>query len=217
MRNQLSAFDSILKDKDKEFDGAIIRIPLRRKDRVGPTEIVPADKFTTPEEVEEVFREFSGELVKSLLFLKNLNSITLRIDDKIYAQATSEFMKVRSPKDEPSTPSTQSANARKKQKKQNKHKEKASVNTAYRQVYVDKVDPSCTINFRMNISFRNEQYPPGEELKCQYAISHILGRGPDDAELQAWAVGHKLFPWTAIAAPLEVRSQSFLMHRDRFH
>lgn len=221
MRNQLSAFDSILKEKDREFDGTIIRIPLRRKDRVAPTSIVPADKFTTLEEVEEVFRKFSGELVKSLLFLKNLNSITLKFGDKIYAQAKSEFVEVPSPKDKlpsSSSTSTLSANARKKQKKQNKHKEKAAVNTAYRRVFVDKVDPSCPINFRMNISFQNKEYPPGKELKFEYAVSHILGQGsPDDAKLQAWAVKNKLFPWTAIAAPLKVYSQSFLMYRDCFH
>lgn len=223
MRNQLSAFDSILKDKDREFDGTIIRIPLRKKDRIPPSLIVPPEKFTTLEEVEEVFREFSGELVKCLLFLKNLNSITLKIGDKIYAQATSDFVEVPSPKDKlppppSSSTSTLSANARKKKNKQNRHKEKAAVNTAYRRVYVDKVDPSCSINFRMNISFQNNEYPPGKELKFEYAVSHILGQGrPDDAKLQAWAVKNKLFPWTAIAAPLKVYPESFLMYRDRFH
>lgn len=203
MRNQLSAFDSILKGQDmgKPFDGAIIRIPLRRKDRVGHTGIVPAERFTTPEEVEKVLHEFSEELVKSLLFLRNLNSITLRIGDKIIAQATSEFVELSSSKD-PSLPS--SSSARKKQKKRNKHKEKADINTAYTRVYVDKVDPSAEKDFLMNIAFRNEQHPPGNELKFEYAVSHSLRQGPDDAELQSWAVKNKLFAWTAIAASLKV-------------
>lgn len=202
MRNQLSAFRSILteQDKGKAFDGAIIRIPLRRADRVGQTGIVPEGKGTTPADVEDVFREFSGELVKSLLFLRNLNSITLKIGDKIIAQATSVFVGPSSPND----PSSASSSARKKQKKRNKHKEKDDINTAYTRVYVDKVEASAAKDFRMDISFQSEQYPPGKELKFEYAVSHTLQQGPDDAELQAWAVKNKLFAWTAIAAPLKV-------------
>lgn len=201
MRNQLSAFDSILKDKDKgkQFDGAIIRIPLRRKDRVGDIGIVSAGKCTTPEDVEEVLYQFSGELVKSLLFLRNLNSITLKIGDKIIAQATSEFVGLPSPMDP--SPST---NARKKPKKRNKHKEKAEINAAYTRVYDDKVEDVAVKNFLMDISFRSEEYPPGKELKFKYAVSHHLRKGLNDAELQLWTVKNKLFPWTAIAAPLEV-------------
>lgn len=205
MRNQLRAFGSILKDFHKPFPGTIIRIPLRTKAQAAKTKIGPVDKHTPPKEVEEVFRTFSEELVKSLLFLKTLNTITLRIDDKIYAQATSEFSKPLSLMDK-----SLSVKARKKKYRQNKHKEKEAVNTAYRRVYVEMLEPSDKMDFLMNISLQNNEYPPGNERKFKYVVSHILGQGPNDRELQAWAVKNKLFPWTAIAAPLEVHSQPIL-------
>lgn len=219
MRNQLSAFDSILKDFDKGFDGAIIRIPLRTEAQAARSKIVSASKYTAPKEVEEVFRTFSGELVKSLLFLKNLNTITLKIGEKVYAhaQATTEFLK---------SPSlvggSLSAKARKKKNRQNKREGNAAVNKAYTQVFVEKTAPSWEMDFFVKISLQNQEYPLGNEQRFKYAVSHILGQGPkDDEGLWAWARKNKLFPWTAIAAPLEVQSppppQLLLWRRSWFH
>lgn len=202
MKNQLSAYKRFLHDVSAEFDGTIIRLPLRTKPQAAKSKIVPVGKHTPVEEVIEVFRVFSGELVKSLLFLKNVNSITLRIDDEIYAQATSEFVKLST-----STNESLSANARKKKRRrENKNRDKAEVNTAYQRVYVEELDPSRQMDFIMNISLQDKDNPAGNKRKLRYAISHVLAQGPEDQELQAWASMNKLFAWTAIAAPLQVIS-----------
>ena len=44
---------------------------------------------TSQKDIEDVFQLFTSELVESLLFLRNLRSVTLRIDDRILAKAES--------------------------------------------------------------------------------------------------------------------------------
>lgn len=191
MQNQLSAFSSILDQFDTAFEGTIIRLPLRTEAQAAKSKIVVSDKHTSEEEIIDVFRKFSGELVESLLFLKNLRTITLRIDDKVYAKATS------------TTYISSSTGGR-----INENQQKADINTGYRKVFVEQASELCELDFAMNISLC--RYPTEKdgavEVKenFKYAISHQLRKGPKDQELQQWARSQKLFPWIAIATPLEV-------------
>lgn len=185
MRNQLVAFSSITQEFDSGFDGTIIRLPLRTQSQAAKSKIIDSGKPTTGEDIIDIFRKFSGELVETLLFLKNLHTITLKIGDKEYAKAVS------------TTHSFSDA--------QGGSFDKASINAAYKRVFVEKVGGSCSMDFVMDISLRIEENDESyNDQKFKFAISHHLRQGLADNDLEKWSRSRKLFPWVAIATPLEV-------------
>lgn len=189
MRGQLTAFGSILKDSQNRFEGTIVRLPLRTKAQAAKSKIVP-DKSTSEREIIEVFELFSSELVESLLFLRNVHTITLRIGDDTYAKVES----------------TTGASH---------HKAKEIINKGYLDVFVKQEKELCETDFLTDISlYRGEaadNYKTGKEEKFRYAISHHMRRAMKDEHLQKWARNQKLFPWIAIATPLEVCSPLWLL------
>lgn len=182
MCGQLTGFESILKDFQNRFEGTIIRLPLRTKSQAAKSKIVP-DKSTSGGEIIEVFKLFSDELVESLLFLRNVHSIVLRIDDDIYAKVES----------------TTGASH---------HETKGIINKGYSEVFVKQERDLCEEDFLTDISlYRGEaadNYKTGKEEKFKYALSHHMRKTIKDEHLQKWARSQKLFPWIAIATPLEV-------------
>ncbi|PWW74714.1 hypothetical protein C7212DRAFT_211494 [Tuber magnatum] len=182
MRNQLSAFDSILKSYDTAFEGTIIRLPLRNEAQARRSEIVEDHLSTSQKDIEEVFQLYTNELAESLLFLRNLRSITLRIDDTIFAKAESTV-----------------PNERKNDRGEN------PVNEGYRQVFVEQSKEHYESDFMMEINILRSAEPGAapSETKVKYAISHCLLKSVEDENLQKWARNHKLFPWVAIANPLD--------------
>ncbi|CUS15650.1 unnamed protein product [Tuber aestivum] len=183
MKNQLSAFGSILGCHDTPFEGTIIRLPLRSEAQAIRSEIVEDHLSTSKEDIEGVFELFTNELAESLLFLRNLRSITLRIDDTIFSKAESTIR-----------------NEKKNDRGEN------PVNEGYRQVFVEQSKESCELDFMMEISILRSTEPgtsPPSETKVKYAISHRLLKSMEDENLQKWARDHKLFPWVAVANPLD--------------
>lgn len=188
MRNQLAAFSSIKDfDPESEFDGTIIRLPLRTRSQAARTKILASGKPTTDKEIIDIFRKFTGELVETLLFLKNLHTITLRVDDKIYAQAVSTTHSFR---------------------EGSQRFEKANISAGYKRVFVERSNQPCSMDFVMNISlFRSETEQSdgvSSDQKFKFAISHHMRQGPEGRDLEKWSRSQKLFPWVAIATPLEV-------------
>ncbi|KAG0135098.1 hypothetical protein HOY82DRAFT_632883 [Tuber indicum] len=179
INNQLHAFRSVLKSYDTGFQGTIIRLPLRNEDQAKKSEIHQLP--TSKQDIEDAFQLFANELPESLLFLRNLRSITLRIDDNILAKAKSTIR-----------------NERENEKGEN------PVNEGYRQVFVEKSKEYYESNFMMTISITRGAEPnPTSETEVKYAISHHLRKPAEGENLQIWARGHKLFPWVAIANPLD--------------
>lgn len=189
MRNQLSAFDSILVDPDSKFEGTIIRLPLRTVDQAKRSKIAP-NKPTTEEEIIEVFSKFAGELVESLLFLRNVHTITLRINGGTYAKVES----------------TTGASHK---------KAKDTINQGYHEVFVKQEKDLCETDFLTDISLHRgsaiDDYKTQAEEEFQYVISHHLRKATEDEQLQTWAREQKLFPWIAIATPLKVCSSLNLL------
>jgi len=109
----------------------------------------------------------------------------LRIDDRIFAKAESVV-----------------PNERKNDRGEN------PVNEGYRQVFVEQSKEHYESDFMMEISILRSPEPGTDpsETKIKYAISHYLRKSTEDESLQKWARSHKLFPWIAIANPLDVRS-----------
>ena len=187
IKSHLTAFDSILGSYDTAFEGTIIRLPLRDEAQAKRSEIVEDHMSTSQKDIEDVFQLFTNELAESLLFLRNLRSITLRIDDKIFAKAESAV-----------------PNERKNDRGEN------PVNEGYRQVFVEQSKEHYESDYMMEISILRSPEPGinPSETKIKYAISHYLRKSTEDESLQKWARSRKLFPWIAIANPLDVSSLS---------
>lgn len=175
MHGQLAAFGSILKNPEERFEGTIIRLPLRTKDHAAKSKIVP-NKSTSEAEIIKAFKTSSGELVESLLFLRNVRKITLRINDDIYAEVESTT----------SAPYQEA---------------KGIINKGYRKVFVNQEEDICEKDFLMEISLSRGK--THKEI-FKFAISHYLKKAAEDEDLQNWARDLKLFPWIAIATPLKV-------------
>ncbi|CUS15648.1 unnamed protein product [Tuber aestivum] len=182
MKNQLSAFGAILRSHDAAFDGTIIRLPLRSEAQAIRSGIVEDHLSTSRKDIEDIFELFANELEESLLFLRNLRSITLRIDDTIFAKARS-------------TVPNETKNAAGEN----------PVNEGYRQVFVEQSREHYESDFMMEISILRSTEPGTDpsETKVRYAISHYLRESAGDGNLQKWARNHRLFPWVAIANPLD--------------
>jgi sacsin len=184
MKKQLAAFRSIATNFDTEFQGTIIRLPLRTEAQAKRSKIVADDMFTPEDEIVEVFHKFSGELAESLLFLRNLRSITLRIDDEVFAKAEATIPM--------EGENLQAA---------------SSVNQGYKEVFVKQSEELCEADFMMDITFFRRPEKPElavAETKIRYAISHRLQKAPVEEGLEKWSRSQKLFPWIAVASPLDV-------------
>lgn len=190
MQNQLHAFSSINQNFGSKFNGTIIRLPLRTESQATASKILVSGKPTTGDEIIDIFRKFAGELVETLLFLKSLHTITLQIDDRTYAKVVS------------TTHSFSDANR--------KPFEKASISADYKRVFVERATKSCLMDFVMDISLSISQIEGEGEIstsndqKFKFAISHHLGQGPADKDLEKWSRSQKLFSWVAVAIPLQV-------------
>jgi sacsin len=183
MKGQLSAFGSITTAFDTEFHGTIIRLPLRTEEQAIRSKIVANHMFTKEDEIMEIFDKFAGELVDSLLFLRNIRSITLRVDDDVFAKAESTIIGGGDVQGE------------------------FCINQGYREVFVEQSKELCEADFMTEISFYRRPEKPGmaaTNTKIKFAVSHHLRKACQDDRLQKWARSQKLFPWIAIASPLDV-------------
>lgn len=199
MRNQLDAFSSILEAYDTPLVGTIIRLPLRTKAQAVTSKIVGNDKNTPVSEIVDVFHKFADELVESLLFLRKIHTITLTIDGEVYAKAESKTCSVS-----------------KEGWKAWGHQEKEDINAAFNNIFVGSGGRPFVVDFLMDIvnycgpRKLGVDSTVGSKQKYRYAVSHQLRKGSGNQPLEEWAGSHahKLFPWTAIATPLQVRSRS---------
>jgi sacsin len=76
IKNQMAAFQSVMKQLDQKLDGTIIRIPLRTQAQAKKSDI--SNRETTVSDVVEVLRSFASEFGDSgLLFMRNVEKLEL--------------------------------------------------------------------------------------------------------------------------------------------
>ena len=76
IKNQMVAFQPVMKHLDRKLDGTIIRIPLRTQAQAMKSEI--SNRGTTVSEVSEVLQSFASEFGDSgLLFTRNVEKLEL--------------------------------------------------------------------------------------------------------------------------------------------
>lgn len=178
MVNQLSPFRSIVADITQSFDGTVIRIPLRTADQAQSSRILDLDRTPTGiAEIKDIFEGFAEELSHSLLFLRNVSSITLRIGDQIFAQGIAK--KFRGDTDITAS---------------------FSINEPYQSVLVRGDQLTRNESYLIEVSFRKHG---SEAAVSRYALTHHMRRHvTGNTDLEEWARTYKLLPWIAIASPL---------------
>lgn len=179
MRNQLTGFGAVLHDPSIQFMGTIIRIPLRTEEQAARSVVVGDAEFTTEADVLSAFSRFESRMVESLLFLKNIESISLRIagDERAYAG-------VRMAKH------PDSADGR------------GSVTVSLREIFTDRIRLDFDTTLLMTIYYRGRGQ---DENTSEWVVFHHARRhlGADDG-LTNWGETQGLIPWVAIGALVRV-------------
>ncbi|KAF8534251.1 hypothetical protein BDD12DRAFT_943100 [Trichophaea hybrida] len=177
MANQLSPFKRHVLNFSQSFDGTVIRLPLRTAEQASKSEIIQRRdrKPTTADDIKEAFMSYATEMSESLLFLKHISSITLKIGDTVFAKAVGR--KFHGAKDLTNT---------------------FSIEEPYSEVLIRGDKPHKDEQFMMEISFQKQ----GALHISRYAITHHMRHKVENPDLQRWARSYKLFPWTAVAFPL---------------
>lgn len=83
--DSFAAFNLLAVNSQQPFPGTIIRIPLRTQEQAKKSQII--DLAITPEDVLKEFKAFQSEVAESLLFLKNIEKVEFRIDDRLLGVA----------------------------------------------------------------------------------------------------------------------------------
>lgn len=184
IQNHLATFSTFKLDPSKEIDQAIIRIPLRTSDQAKKSKIV--DREVSVDEIKDELRQFAQEMKDGgLLFLKYIRTIILRIDNDIVA-------KLQILENDPDS-----------------LKARNELPLDFQRLYVEQessiLRQDITKIFELQIEYSDGQVSSVD----RYLVQHTMLRSTGNQELDKWARKRKLFPWTAVAAPLNV-SQSML-------
>lgn len=182
VQNHMKTFGSFNDlDLSKGVDQTIIRIPLRTKNQAKVSKIV--ERVTTTHDIKKAFEEFGDEMKEGgLLFLKSICKITIRIDSNV--MATIEIVDNGSNGLEP----------------------RNKILSDFKRMYAthgldsSKADIFCK-NFELSVKYSAGPFSNIE----RYLIQHNMRQSSGEPDLDEWARKRKLFPWTAIAAPLDVR------------
>lgn len=175
----LGSFNGL--DLSKGVDQTIIRIPLRTESQAKISKIV--GRVTTTQDIKKAFEEFGDEMKEGgLLFLKSICKIIIRIDSKTVAaiEIVDNGSNGLGPRNE--------------------------ILTDFKRLYAahgqdrNKEGNVCK-TFELNVKYSAGPISSSE----RYLIQHDMRQSSGEPDLDEWARKGKLFPWTAIAAPLDVR------------
>lgn len=173
--NTVGAFDL---DYTRSNDETIIRIPLRTQEQARTSKIF--QQKISIQDIEDALEGFGKEIQEGgLLFLKHVRKIIIRLnhDVMLSAQILDDDL--------------DSASMR------------MAIPTDFKQRYAPNRLPNThdlSKTFEMRIEFSTKQYPNPRLFR--YVINHTMMISSGDKNLDIWACERKLYPWVAIAAPL---------------
>lgn len=179
MKNQLAAFGSLQQNFRTEFVGTIIRLPLRTKEQAVKSAIVDDDKYTSQEDILFAFSKFKDEMVESLLFLKSVTSITLRIAGQNEVYAKVEILN-----------------------KESVVPCKSSIIAAFQEIFNKRSNEEFETSFSMSI--RYSSLGQNERVLSWEIFHHARRQFDNKTNLASWGEAQKLVPWVAIAALVRV-------------
>lgn len=182
LHNHMKTFSAFGLDFSKEFNETIIRVPLRTSDQARSSKIVPRE--ISLDEIQEALSLFGQEMKDGgLLFLKHIRKIILRIDSDVVAQI--EILEDNS----------------------NNLKVRNELPADFKRLYVQQASSAVQEDISKCFELKIRHSAGATSSVAHYLVQHTMMKSSGDRGLDKWARGRKLFPWTAVAAPLNVRNE----------
>ncbi|KAL8682795.1 MAG: hypothetical protein Q9186_001217 [Xanthomendoza sp. 1 TL-2023] len=177
LQNHLKTFQQAKIDTSQAVDATVIRIPLRTASQAERSKIV--NRQATVEEITKALYDLGQEIREGgMLFLRHVRRITAKIDGTILWEARNTGA------------TDQDAKAMK------------SIPTAFEQMYAGSSSAGEGKD-RSTLYHVNIDYCEGERKSVRsFLLQHLMCRSSGDIALDTWARKRKLFPWAAVAAPL---------------
>lgn len=178
LQNHLETFRTFDLNMSKETNHTIIRIPLRTAAQAKTSEI--ATNEIRLDDIKNALELFGQEMKEGgLLFLKYIRKITLRVDDDLVAMIqvldnNSNGLNIRD-----------------------------ELPSDFKRLYVQ-AQPKTEVDVHKIFELDIEYSTGSVSTVSRYLIQHTMLRSSGDNDMDIWARQKKLFPWTAVAAPLFV-------------
>lgn len=182
MENHLKTFSSFNLDSSKEINETVIRVPLRTPSQAKTSKIVQRE--ISVDEIKEALKQFGQEMKDGgLLFLKHIRKVILRIDSDVVAQI--EIL----------------------EDDINSLRIRNELPTDFVRLYVQKTSSTVPQDIFKTFELKIRYSAGATSNTAHYLVQHTMLRSSGDQNLDKWARERKLFPWAAVAAPLNVRNQ----------
>ncbi|KAL8802700.1 MAG: hypothetical protein Q9182_003658 [Xanthomendoza sp. 2 TL-2023] len=178
LQNHLKTFQRAKIDTSQAVNATIIRIPLRTVAQAERSKIV--NRQATVEEITKALYDLGHEIREGgMLFLRHVRRVAAQIDGTILWEARNTGVT-----DEDA-------------------KAMSNISTTFRQMYAGSSSAGQGKDFATSFHV-NINYCEGETQSVRkFLLQHLMSRSSGDAALDTWARQRKLFPWAAVAAPLD--------------
>ena len=183
IRNQLAAFKLFSYDPSQSLKETYIRLPLRTAKQAATSKIKP--HAPSIDDIKQLLSKFCQEIESGgLLFLKNIRKVTVRIDQTLMLKA--EII----------------------ERDKNHIQTRTGLLNDFRNMYSLKANnvESLSRTFETKIEYHSNK----RSWTDTFLIQHLMVCSCGDSELDNWARDLKLFPWVAVAAPIDVHGSSFV-------
>ena len=170
----LGAFDL---DYTRSNSETIIRIPLRTQAQASISKIFQQE--TSIQNIKDALAGFGQEIQEGgLLFLKHIRKITIRLNHDVVLSAQILDHDL------------------------NSSSMRMAIPADFKQRYAPNMPPTHDLfkTFEMRIEISTMQFPNPRLFR--YIVQHTMMKSSGDNALDSWARERKLYPWVAIAAPL---------------
>lgn len=180
MKNHLETFSTFNFDSSKEINETVIRVPLRTSSQAKTSKIVQRE--ISVDEIKEALRQFGQEMKDGgLLFLKYIRKVILRIDSDVVAQI--EIL----------------------EDDANGLRVRNELPADFKRLYVQQASSTMQQDLSKTFELKIRYSAGATSDTAHYLMQHTMLRSSGDQDLDNWARKRKLFPWVAVAAPLNVR------------
>lgn len=182
--NQLAAFSAFVGNSKGDFGGTIIRIPLRTKEQAEKSEII--DLSITPEEILKEFKAFRNEAADSLLFLKSIEKVEFRFDDRHIGSA--EITNI---------------------------EECSLTRSSIKSAIIAETATNIAFQVRISQLFHDDEEGRIESIQ-QHHVQHkfaCLDNDTASPDVKVWATKESFYPWVALAAPIDPPSRTTVQSR----
>ncbi|KAL8918087.1 MAG: hypothetical protein Q9172_005575 [Xanthocarpia lactea] len=178
MNNHLKTFQRAEVDTSQAVNATVIRIPLRTEDQAKKSKIV--NRQATIKEITKALYDLGQEIREGgMLFLRHVTRVSVKIDSAVLWEACTIGAT------EEDTKAMQ------------------SIPAAFTQMYAGTSSESqpnkISKSFNVNVTYSEG----AQSTVHKFLLQHNMSRTSGDDALDTWSRKRKLFPWAAIAAPLD--------------